>query len=443
LNDAASYKNAIGQVYTRAGHILEAQPQREFVIQCIAGKDAVELWKFSKTGECARSGCQALEWHQGNAGYETLMAYLNATPLQLGYMPLAPLNPIKGELPTGEVVWFEDLTPMSNIPSRRLLYKGTCSTSTGMRDVVVKFGSTEQINHEVTMLQRPGVQGRGVPKVLCHHKVSERAWPNDKHLTDFYVMEPFGMHVSGDQSPGFQLSVLLDVCNVLQRLAAQQLLHRDISADNIVAAQMDEGWTGFLLDYHVCASVQDSMATHVLTGKPMYWSLKLHAARRAQQRAERLNQLPVEPGGQGVYNYTHTEQTDVESLFYTCLEWASNGGACLWRHAIDEADLHWRKFSTMFSSAEWEEALSRCNEQLRPLLQQLHEEIFQGSEAQYLQHTVGFQRVEEIVKSVVQKLPQHALELDEGFLPGLPMSQLEDEGELQEEDEDEAAMQTS
>lgn len=162
----------------------------------------------------------------------------------------------------------------------------------------------------------------------------------------------------------------------------------------MVVTQVAEQVHGYLIDYHV-STHEDSadVAALQITGKPVTYALELHDALRERERLPGTVTAPV-----------HNEKTEVQSMFYTMLDFDSDGAACLWRKA-DEKEMHCIKFITMFHPKEWEHALSYCSEQLRPLFRKLHQHIFpQFSPLLHQQHTFTFAQFLAVVSKYKEDL---------------------------------------
>jgi hypothetical protein len=102
-----------------------------------------------------------------------------------------------------------------------------------------------------------------------------------------------------------------------------------------------------------------------LTGKPLYRALKLRS-----------------PADNSV-------STDLESLFYSLLAFASDNKALAWRHLDNLEMMTAWKFYCMFSLQAWESrVLKHCRAELAVLICKLHTVIFGSSESEYLDKDV-------------------------------------------------------
>ena len=50
-------------------NILEAQPDRRFLLGLVMGRDAIDLWRFSKSGHSHTGLCE-LKFDQNNIGWQ-------------------------------------------------------------------------------------------------------------------------------------------------------------------------------------------------------------------------------------------------------------------------------------------------------------------------------------------------------------------------------------
>jgi Fungal protein kinase len=127
------------------------------------------------------------------------------------------------------------------------------------------------------------------------------------------------------------------------------LINRDVSPGNIVACNGE----GFLLDYHVaCKEADCEQPDAHVTGKAWYRALSLNTGH-------------------------HTVSTDLESLFYSVIDMASDGKALRWRHACSEQQLFEKKFTSMMDGSTWEgKVLSRITGEMQAHIQRLHDLFF-------------------------------------------------------------------
>jgi Fungal protein kinase len=135
---------------------------------------------------------------------------------------------------------------------------------------------------------------------------------------------------------------------------------RDISPNNIVAA----GGRGLLIDFHVSCQTgnTDYGLPHAsgITGKPWYRAVSLRH--------------PTTTEG-------HSAATDLESLFYTLLDVASDGLAVRWRHAQGPF-MEDSKLASMTDPVLWTAHVkARCAPELHTAIQELHDLFFPGGGA--------------------------------------------------------------
>ena len=129
------------------------------------------------------------------------------------------------------------------------------------------------------------------------------------------------------------------------------LFRRDISPNNIVHC----GGQAILLDFHAATRMDPSGNSSVrATGKLSYMARSLHF-----------------DGGQ------HSCLTDMESLFYSLLDVASDGHALSWRNLTDQIMIRCGKHSTITFDLEWEVALGHCKELLRPYVNRVRNVVCQ------------------------------------------------------------------
>jgi hypothetical protein len=124
---------------------------------------------------------------------------------------------------------------------------------------------------------------------------------------------------------------------------------RDISPASIVERQGE----GFLLDYHLATSPDDFQLDHSgITGQQVYRALSLDAAND---------------------NARHSVATDLESLFYSILDLASDGKALTWRHISSPKPIHADKWRSMTRATVWSnEVLAHCKPEIQPQIERLH-----------------------------------------------------------------------
>jgi hypothetical protein len=188
---------------------------------------------------------------------------------------------------------------------------------------------------------------------------------------------------------------------------------RDISPHNMVVTEVAGHVHGYLIDYHVSAPDAELQ----VTGKPATYALEVHDALRQKER---------QPGA-AVVGPIHKERTEGESLFYTMLDFDSDGIACTWRKAANEREMHCIKLTTMFNENEWKHALSYCSAELQPLFTELHQRIFaQYSPQQYLQRTFTFAEFLDVVRLHKQRLQGAAPIVDEALHEDIAASQQSD-----------------
>jgi hypothetical protein len=57
------------QMLERWECIVEAQPDRHFLVGVVMGRDGIDLWRFSKSGH-KHTGVWPLNWNQGDIGWQ-------------------------------------------------------------------------------------------------------------------------------------------------------------------------------------------------------------------------------------------------------------------------------------------------------------------------------------------------------------------------------------
>jgi Fungal protein kinase len=124
---------------------------------------------------------------------------------------------------------------------------------------------------------------------------------------------------------------------------------RDISPSNIVEYQ----GKGYLLDYHVASSLHDCESRYSgITGKHLYRALSLTAADD---------------------NAQHSVATDLESLFYSILDMASDEKALKWRELVEPELIQNSKISCMTVPSIWsKDLLQRCEPEIQPQIERLY-----------------------------------------------------------------------
>ena len=49
---------------------MATQPERQFLLCLVMGRDAIELWRFTKSGPHKRTGKYSFEWVSHNPGWQ-------------------------------------------------------------------------------------------------------------------------------------------------------------------------------------------------------------------------------------------------------------------------------------------------------------------------------------------------------------------------------------
>ncbi|KAG5181734.1 hypothetical protein JKP88DRAFT_246101 [Tribonema minus] len=164
---------------------------------------------------------------------------------------------------------------------------------------------------------------------------------------------PVGKHISSDSGADTIRGAVRDVASVIQALDAVKWLHRDISPSNIV---LSDG-RGILLDFHVTCKASDARQIPVrVTGKPAYRALCLNFGHKETK-------------------FTAQAPADLESLFYSLVDMASDGSAVRWRHEVEK--LPEMQFTSVYDTITWRTKVKdRCLPDLQPAIQELHELLF-------------------------------------------------------------------
>jgi hypothetical protein len=120
---------------------------------------------------------------------------------------------------------------------------------------------------------------------------------------------------------------------------------------------------GVLFDYHVaCEQATTAHGPSRLTGKPLYRSICLS-----------------DPDlGRG-----HTTSTDLESLYYTLLDFASDGKAIRWRFVLPKL-MDDMKYASMAHYPVWKtKVLPHCLDDLHAPIRRVHALFFPPPDMQY------------------------------------------------------------
>ena len=139
-------------------------------------------------------------------------------------------------------------------------------------------------------------------------------------------------------------------------LVLSSLPSSDISPSNIVVFQ----GLGVLVDFHAAKLINPTGGScspcRSVTGKVLYMARSLHFQ-----------------GGR------QSSTTDMESLFYSLLDVASDGRALPWRHVWDPKDIRASKIAILADERQWAESRKHCRGPLVSLVEQVREVVQQPS----------------------------------------------------------------
>ena len=115
-----------------------------------------------------------------------------------------------------------------------------------------------------------------------------------------------------------------------------------------------------LVDFHAAKLINSADGScspcRSVTGKVLYMARALHF-----------------PGGR------QSSTTDMESLFYSLLDVASDGRALPWRHLWDPKDIRASKIAILTDDRQWAESRKHCRGPLVSLVERVREVVQQPS----------------------------------------------------------------
>ncbi|KAG5180039.1 hypothetical protein JKP88DRAFT_247123 [Tribonema minus] len=341
--------SAVGQMAATFDTVCYKQPHREFMVGAYLNpvRGVVELIRMMRQESgmtTIRSGRIPFEWSASNKGFQALAAFITSPPAALGYnltvipraLKLHDGRELKGFTPLAYVD--HDGCPVTAVYQTHLQDKETGEWQT----VALKIAPEALAENEPMYLHILNGHGmKHIPQVLGHGRM-----PDGDDVMAYLVTSPVGHHIGKGADHRLILQVDRDVASVIGAM-------EDISPCNVII----HSGRGILIDFHAAISISK---TPRVGGKYVYNALSLHYGFWSGEVAR-----------------CHCTATDLESLFYTLLHFASGGGAVRWRH-MGDLTMQGTKWASMTNQALWQaKVLDRCQPELRPVVQELHELFFE------------------------------------------------------------------
>jgi hypothetical protein len=349
LHNKTDYETAVGQVLERCFNIFRCQRKRPYVVAAVVGAQHINILRISRGYHIEHTDLLQLSLTPDNPGIQWLVRMLLSC--SLFYKP--PLLP-------------SDFTSLKgNSYSRfQLLHSHHSSSAHGMvsprgsevyacslmpnvsQDYIIKFNGELDARNEAQILFR-------LNQLRCPHIPFLMDWGDSglpsPQFHHYLVVTPRGDHLRQNDSPSLICSVLADVCDAMLFAyhQADNLLHRDLSAGNVVHYHGQ----GFLIDWHVAAKQASSSSDGVITGTLMFTSPYLAHSR------------------------PHTLLDDLISLFFVLL-FIVTGERLPWKHCLfHPRTVYDSKIALLTDDHSFQNALKGCSEQMKSVLQQVRSRL--------------------------------------------------------------------
>jgi len=286
--------------------LFNQQPSRTFVFSFVLGCGSIELFKHYKTGDIERTDRVSLSFHNSSPGFKILVRLLNSTFHVLDFSP--PITPSEFKAPHPNKGTIKPLFPLCNSNSTSAVYLAKYNN----KKCVLKFS---WLNYEARFLkslhEKLDDKFKNIPSICI-----ASATPSELNLIDYPFMlitEPYGRLLSNSDTVQDVTQVLYDVSLTAIEAAKINILHRDISINNIVVVEKKKRKRGMLIDWMEAGS--PSNMTKLIIGTKAFFAISL---------------MRGEP---------HSIECDLESIFYSLIYLATDGRLS-WSHGSIEQSYH-------------------------------------------------------------------------------------------------------